>query len=409
MDGSAQLDLSKIGELGNGVLGRLNAIREEEPIAWSPSARGWLVTRHSDVMDGFLGKLPLSCVRMEARSFDAGKMELFSKRYPLTLNSLPNWIVNSDPPRHSRLRTLMTRAFSRKVVEDLRPMARATIAKILDGIEGRTEVEFLEQVARQITGRVILNKFGLDESELDRLRYWSVSFNVGLGGVVDPSLEVMDDVETSIRQMQEVFMPAIARRREKPTDDFLSQLVLAREGDDRLTEDEVLGICYLVIVAGHDTTMNTMTLGVAALSDNEPARRQLLETPDRILDSVMEVMRYVAMSTAFPRVASADFEWHEKSIKKGDIVWLMTAAANRDPRVYQNPETIDLTRSNDRVTVFGSGIHHCIGHLLAKMQLCEFFPEFFRRFPNATVTDETLEFLPSMSFRGLTHLNMRLS
>jgi cytochrome P450 len=155
--------------------------------------------------------------------------------------------------------------------------------------------------------------------------------------------------------------------------------------------------------------MNTMTLGVAALSKDAEARRRLVETPDRILDSVAEVMRYVAMSTAFNRIAAEDFEWHGQKVKKGDIVWLMTAAANRDPRLYQNPEAIDLTRANDRGTVFGSGIHHCIGHLLAKMQLCEFFPEFYRRFPDAAVTDSALDFLPSLSFRGLSKLHMRLS
>jgi cytochrome P450 len=409
LDVSAELDFTKIGQLGNDILPRLNAIREAEPIAWSDSAKGWLVTRHQDVTDGFQGKFPLSCIRMEARSFGPAEMELFATRFPRTISSLPYWIVNSDPPRHSRLRTLMTRAFSRKVVEDLRPFARETIANVLDEVADRGEVDFMEDIARQITGRVILKKFGLPETELPRLKNWSYTFNTGLGGVVEPSLEVMDGVETSIAEMQEVFLPEIARRRSAPAEDFLSQLVLARDGEDRLNEEEMLGICYLVIVAGHDTTMNTMTLGVAALANDPAARRQMLESPDRILDSVMEVMRYVAMSTAFNRIASEDFAWHGKQIKKGDIVWLMTAAANRDPRVYQNPETIDVTRANDRVTVFGPGIHHCIGHLLAKMQLCEFFPAFFTRFPDARVAEDALNFVPSLSFRGLSRLRMRLS
>jgi len=197
--------------------------------------------------------------------------------------------------------------------------------------------------------------------------------------------------------------------RAAPTEDFLSQLVLARDNDDKLSEEEILGICYLVIVAGHDTTLNTMTMGVAALADNSSARQYMLTHPDTILDSVMEVMRYVAMSTAFNRVASQDFEWHGKQIKKGHNVWMMTAGANRDPRVYENPEVMDMTRPQDRSTVFGPGIHHCIGHLLAKMQLCEFFPEFFARFPDAKVLDERLDFQPSLSFRGLNSLHMRLS
>jgi cytochrome P450 len=406
---STPLDFTKIAELGNDILSGLNDIRETQPITWSDSANGWLVTRHEDVMDGFLAKVPLSCVRMQARSFDPAMLEMFAQRYPLMLGTLPFWIINADPPLHTRLRRLMTKAFSRRVVEDLRPMARSVIASVLDSIEGREEVDFLEEVARAITGRVILNKFGLPESVFPKLKNWSVSFNIGLGGVVAPSPEVMDGVENSLHEMQEVFLPAIAARRAAPTDDFLSQLVLAHEGEDRLSEDELLGICYLVIVAGHDTTMNTMSLGIAALARDAQARQQMLDTPERILDSVIEVMRFVAMSTAFNRIAAEDFEWHGQQIKQGDIVWLMTAAANRDPRLFSNPETMDMGReNNDRMTVFGGGIHHCIGHLLAKMQLCEFFPEFFKRFPNATVLDEKLEFIPSLSFRGLTGLRMRL-
>jgi pimeloyl-[acyl-carrier protein] synthase len=361
-------------------------------------------------MDGFLDKIPVSNVRMQARSFAPGQMEMMAQRYPLMFSSLPFWIVNADPPLHTRLRRLMTKAFSRKVVEDLRPMARAVITAVIESLEGKQEIDFAETVAREITGRVILNKFGLPESVLPRLKDWSVAFNVGLGGVVAPSEAVLDAVEHYMREMKEVFLPVIAQRRLAPTEDFLSQLVSAREGEDRLSEDEILGICYLVIVAGHDTTMNTMMLGVAALAQDPAARLAMLAAPDTILNSVMEVMRYVAMSTAFSRIAAQDFEWHGKQIKQGDQIWLMAAAANRDPQVFQNAEILDMGRGNlDQVAVFGGGIHHCIGHLLAKMQLCEFFPYFFERYPNVEVLEEQLEFLPSLSFRGLSRLRVRLN
>jgi cytochrome P450 len=408
MNASTKIDFSKIVELGNGILPPLNEVREQEGILWNDSLHGWLVTRHADVTDAFTGKLPLSNVRMETRT--AGPdMALFLQRYPLMSATLPFWIVNSDPPLHTRLRRLMTKAFSRRVVEDLRPMAKRVIAETLDGISGRGEIEFMEEVAREITGHVIMNKFGLPDSVFPKLKRWSVAFNIGLGGVVRPSMEILDEVESSIAEMHGVFKPEIDRRRAVPADDFLSLLVTANEGGDSLTEEEVLGICYLVIVAGHDTTMNTMTLGVNALTRDKAARDYLLNTPERIGDCVAEIMRYIAMSTSFQRIAAEDFTWQGSEIKKGDVVWLMTAAANRDPAVFPNPEALDLTRTNnDRTTVFGGGIHHCIGHLLAKMQLVEFFPEFFRRFPNAEVIEERLTFIPSLSFRGLSALRMRL-
>ena len=407
---SAQLspDLRRIGEMGNAVLAHFNAIRESAPIVWNESVRGWLVTRHADVMQGFSGKLPLSCVRVEARTFSPERLALMAQRFPLMLSSLPNWIVNTDAPRHTRLRTLMAKAFSKKVVEDLRPFVQQTIANTLDSIAALPSVEFVEQVARQITGRVILQKFGLPATYLPNLPKWSYSFNTGLGGVVDPTIEVMDSVEHSMVEMQQIFSAEIAARRRKPTDDFLSQLVLARDGSDALTEEELLGICYLVVVAGHDTTLNTMTLGVAALCQDAAARQFLVEHPENILNSVMEVMRYVAMSTVQNRVASADFDWHGTKISKGDQVWLMIAAANRDPRVFAHPESIDMTRATDQVTVFAPGVHHCIGHMLAKMQLCEFFPAFFVRFPKARLRKSQLDFQPFFTFRGLDNLRVDL-
>jgi pimeloyl-[acyl-carrier protein] synthase len=401
-------DLRRIAEMGNGVLAWLNAVRETGPIVWNDSVRGWLVTRHQDVVDGFQGRYPLSCVRIETRTFSPERLELMSKRYPLMLKSLPNWIVNTDAPRHTHLRALMARAFSKKLVDNLRPFVRQSIAGVLDSIAGQDEVEFVEKVARQITGRVILKKFGLADSYLARLPKWSFTFNAALGGVVDPTLEVMDGAEHSFAEMQEVFSAEVAKRRTQPTEDFLSELVMARDGSDALTEEELLGICYLVIVAGHDTTLNTMALGVAALCEDAAARQYLLQHPESILNFVMEVMRYVAMSTAQNRVAAEDFIWHGVQIRKGDQVWLMIAAANRDPRIYADAERIDMTRSTDQVAVFGPGIHHCIGHMLAKMQLCEFFPAFFTRFPKARLAQQHLEFQPYMAFRGLNRLSVAL-
>ena len=401
-------DFKRIAEMGNGVLGHLNAIRESGPVIWNESVRGWLVTRHQDVIDGFSGKLPLSCVRIETRTFSPERLELMSKRYPLMLESLPNWIVNTDSPRHTRLRKLMSQAFSKKIVEDLRPFARQSIQNVLDQIATQDTIEFVEQVARQITGRVILQKFGLSADYLKNLPQWSYTFNSGLGGVVEPTLEVMDGVERSFAEMHAVFSAEIASRRARPTQDFLSQLIAARDDGDGLTEQELLGICYLTIVAGHDTTLNTMSLGVAALCQDAAARSYLLAHPESILNSVMEVMRYVAMSTAQNRVAASDFDWHGKRIRKGDQVWLMIAGANRDPRVYANPETLDLTRATDQVAAFAPGVHHCVGHLLAKMQLCEFFPSFFARFAAARLLRRDLEFQPYFTFRGLTELQMAL-
>jgi cytochrome P450 len=149
-----------------------------------------------------------------------------------------------------------------------------------------------------------------------------------------------------------------------------------------------------------------MTLGFKALVEHPEAREYMLEHPERINDSVGEVMRFIAMATTQPRVAAEDFEWHGERIAKGDFVYLMIAAANRDASVFANPEVLDLTRATDRSMVFGGGIHHCIGHLLAKMQLGSFFLEAFRRYPSPVILEQRLSWQPSLAFRGVEHLRV---
>jgi cytochrome P450 len=131
--------------------------------------------------------------------------------------------------------------------------------------------------------------------------------------------------------------------------------------------------------------------------------------PEKLLESSLELMRYIAMSTSQVRVAAEDFEWHGKGVRKGDFLFLMFAAANRDPRVVNDPERIDPERNNDRSMVFAPGLHHCIGHMLAKMQVTEFFGALTQRFAGAEVLDRELSFMPQIAFRGLYHLNVRVT
>ena len=196
-------------------------------------------------------------------------------------------------------------------------------------------------------------------------------------------------------------------RRATPSQDFLSEMVTARDGADRLSDEEIIGVCVVVLIAGHDTTMNSMALGTVALVRHPQAREYLLGNPDSLSNSIMELARFIAMSTMQPRVVSADFEWHGQQLRQGDYVLLMLAGGNRDPRVFPDPETLDMTRPTEMSLVFGTGIHHCIGHLLAKMQLGELLPELFRRF-DVEILPNGIEFSPVLSQRGLTRLDVRL-
>lgn len=401
------IDFANSAQLGNRLLLELDRFREEAPILWSDSAKAWIVTRHEDVFDALQGKLPLSNARMTRAMFLSVPLEEQDKRIPILTTSIPHWVFNMDPPDHARLRRLLTRAFSRPVVKGIQPFAQKTIDEILDRAPIGEPVEFLDTIARAITGRVILHLFGLPEDLLTRFQTWSVTLNEGLG-VISPSAEALDRVETTLREMKAMLEPAIEERRRHPTEDFLSQLVQAHEDGDRLSTEELMGICYVALIAGHDTTMNSMALGVDSLVRFPDQVEYLLSHPDDVVDSVMEVTRLSAMSTGQSRLVKEDFTWHGTQLRKGDYAMLMTAAANRDPRRFDNPEKLDLSRDTSQVATFGPGLHHCIGHLLAKMQLGEFFMRLFTRF-KVEVLDDKLAFIASFSFRGLETMNVRLT
>lgn len=206
--------------------------------------------------------------------------------------------------------------------------------------------------------------------------------------------------------MLQVFRAEIADRKVHPKADLITQLLNVAEGDARLTMDQILATLILVIIAGHDTTNNSLTLGIRALATQPQAWNYWREHPEKGVDCAVELMRYMAMSAALPRIIAKDFEWHGRQLKQGQLVMLMVAGGNRDPKVYAHPEALDFDRLNDQAMTFGPGLHHCIGHLLAKLQLSEFFGALVQRFERVEIL-ETPQFTPALVFRSVTALRLR--
>ncbi len=327
------------------------------------------------------------------------------KHVPYLLLTAKNWLLNMDAPEHPRLRRLMLKAFGRTVVEGLRPHARRFIQEALDEAGAMGDVEFVSKIGRIVPGRTILRQLGLEEEHLPRLHTWSVILNQS--GNIKLPLEDLKKIEQVLLEMRSLFLPEIEKRRKNPTDDFLSALVTANEAGDQLSLEEMLGICYITLIAGHDTTANTMALATAALATHPEACDHIRRHPENIANEVMELSRYAAMSTAMSRRVARDFMWNGHEVKQGQYVIMFMAGANRDAGVFPNPETIDFSRPQEANMTFAPGLHHCIGHLLAKMQLGEFFPELVRRF-DVELLDTRLDFSPVLSFRGLETLQVRL-
>jgi pimeloyl-[acyl-carrier protein] synthase len=394
---------------GNEILGDFDRLRREDPVHWSEQSRCWVLTRHQDVSALFMARLPVRHGgRIETFAFAALSERERAERVPNLSKYVPQWIINLDGEAHQRIRSLLVHAFGRPVVGRVREYARERVESLLSQCVQRHSFEFNEEFARVVTGYVLFRLIGMPESLFPSLKDWATAIVEGLGSTT-PSFEKLEKSEWAVRQMNEAVLIELEKRRVAPQEELLTSLLQATVDGARLTVDELLAQMQIIIVAGHDTTANTMTLGVEALSRNPDALHYMSDHPEEITTCVSELQRYVAMSTGQALLATDDFELSGKKIKRGDVVVGLIAAADRDPLKFTDPGTLDLKRNNKDSLVFAPGPHFCIGHVLAKMQLAEFFLALARRVRSIEILDDTLRFMPVFSFRGLYYLNVRFN
>jgi pimeloyl-[acyl-carrier protein] synthase len=400
------VNLSTLPPLGDGLLVEINRLRDHDPLYWSEASRCWIVTGHAEITEGFSGRLPLSSHHIPESLYRVIPPEEFARRLPNTLRYKSQILPNLDGAPHARIRKLLVKALSKKVVEDMRPYVQQRVAMLLDKAAKQRELEFNENIARPLAGAVILRLLGLPDSYLEeRLKRWTDAVTRALTSF-NPKPEWLDNLELAVTDMNVAFRQEIEACRANPRANLTTEMVNAVDGGDRLSMDEMLASMNLVIVAGHDTTLNSMALGIRAMSKHPDKWAEWRAHPERSVDAAIELMRYVAMATALPRIVSEAFDWHGRHLRQYDLVMLMMAGGNRDPKVYSRPNEMDFARANDTALTFGPGLHHCIGHLLAKMQISEFFTALTQRFDRVEILKEP-EFVPNLVFRGVARLDVR--
>jgi cytochrome P450 len=320
------------------------------------------------------------------------------------LATLDLHLLNLDPPDHERLRKLVNKAFTARRVEQLRPRITAITEGLLDDMSTRDEVDLLASFAFPLPITVICELLGVPVADRDDFRAWSATI------VADTvSEEVFIDHATA---MTRYFQALLATRRREPADDLLSALISARDEGDRLSENELLSMMFLLLVAGHETTVNLIASGTLALLLNPGELARLRADRSLLGSAVEELLRYVnPVNNATFRFTGEPVELDGVSIGPGEVVLVSLSGANRDPSRYAEPERLDLGRESSGHLAFGHGIHYCLGAPLARLEAEIAFGMLLERFGSMTlaVPPDSLRWRPSTLIHGLETLPVRLA
>jgi cytochrome P450 len=313
----------------------------------------------------------------------------------------------SDPPDHTRLRRLVSRSFTARQVERLRPAVHALVDELLDAMGQSGEVEFMSQFALPLPMAVIGELVGVPEADRAGLQPFVRAAAKG----IEP---VMSDEETeaaidAVGRLAEYFGALIEERRERPQDDLLSSLVAAWENDDRLTDEEIYSTSILLFAAGFETTTNLLGNGLLALLSHPDQLAEWRAHPDIAPSAVEELLRYDSPVQFNLRTALEPADLDGEPLRRGERVVVLQGAANRDPARFEAPDELQLRRADNVPLSFGWGIHHCIGAALARMEGEIAFNGLLARFQTMELLTEEPHWRPSFTLRGLLDLPLRVS
>ncbi|MFJ8816312.1 cytochrome P450 [Amycolatopsis thermoflava] len=296
--------------------------------------------------------------------------------------------VGFDPPEQTRYRRILQPFFSPKSIRPLEPALRAQLADLLDPLAGRDECDFVGEVAAVFPTQVFLTLFGLPLDKRDDFIGWK---DAVLGMVDASGTTVPAASEDGMRKAAELFgylSGLVAERRGVPGDDVLSGL-LCLEGEEALTDDEVIGLCFLFVLAGLDTVTDALGFGIERLARNPRQRQEIVDDPDLIPVAIEELLRLDPPAPFVPRVCTQEVTLDGQVLPTGTRVTTNLAVANRDEGRYPDPDTVDFHREDATHTSFGLGVHRCLGSHLARLEMRLAFEEWHRRFPHYRIAEGT--------------------
>jgi cytochrome P450 len=382
----------------------LRTLQDHAPVYWCEALRGWVITRYDDVK-AVLRNEDFSADRITP-FYEAQSPQRQAKIEQL-IRYLNTWVAFKDPPEHTRLRKLMKTVFTPDTVAGQRAAVEKSVNRLITRLESEREFDFIREFAFPLPAMVIMDLLGLPEEDMGDLKDWSNQMQLFIGSATT-SPQKYDLAEAGATAMAAYFRRAVREREQRPGSDLISQLMALREVDDALSEDEVIGTCMLFLFGGHETTTNLIGNGVRVLLEHPDERQRLLEEPALIDSAVEEILRYDGPTGASVRLVRNSHSMHGVHLTAGERVFVMINAANRDPRAFEDPDRVDITRSPNNHLTFNYGPHFCMGAPLARLEGQVAIGEVLRRLPRITLAAEGYDYMDTMIMRGVRSMPVRI-
>ena len=311
-----------------------------------------------------------------------------------------------DPPAHTRLRALVSKAFTPRMLESWRGRIHQIVSQSVERAKERGEIDVIADLAFPLPATVICEMLGLPTEDQDQCRRWTNALTKSLDPVM--SAAEADELGFAAVEFRDYLAGRISERRDRPGEDLMTALIAAREQGDRLSQDELISTISLLFVAGHETTTNLIGNGLLALLRNPDQLRRLRDDPSLLRNAIEEVLRYDSPVQFVVRTVKQPIDLDGDQMAPGDPVLLLVAAANRDPAQFKEPDVLDLGRHDIRHLSFGGGIHFCLGSVLARMEGQIALGALVSNFDRLEIAADRLQWRPHINLRGLESLPLEV-
>jgi cytochrome P450 len=372
-------------------------LREVEPVHQTPMGF-WVLTRYEDCV------AVLRDPRFGREEFQQMLTAVYGGE---DADRLPRSMLFRDPPDHTRLRALVSKAFTPRVIEQMRDHIQEIVDRLLDRVADQRQMDLIEDLAYPLPVTVICEMLGVPVGDHASIRGWSADIARSLDAIGLPSdRTIVDRGRVARRELADYFRALLPARRARPQADLLSGLLAAEEQGDKLSEPEVISMCLLLFIAGHETTVNLIGNGTLALLRHPDQMARLQADPSLIPNAIEELLRYDSPVQRTARMTTTDVEIAGHRIGKSSMVVAALGAANRDPAQFPDPDRLDITRRDVRHISFGFGIHFCLGAPLARVEGQLALGTLLRRAPGLALAEPSPEWRESSVLRGLKRLRL---